>query len=88
MAPPCRRQLQLHDPDIVQKYTSTLQAQLEYHKIPKKLDALQRVIFSGQWSHNHQQEYDKIDKLIMEAMLHAERYLARNIQALFLGHLN
>jgi len=83
MAPPCRRQLQLHDPDIVQKYTSTLQAQLEYHKIPKKLDALQQVISSGQWSHNHQREYEKIDRLITEAMLHAEKISSRKYTGTF-----
>jgi hypothetical protein len=83
MAPPCRRQLQLHDPDIVQKYTSTLQAQLEYHKIPKKLEALQRVISSGQWSHDHQQEYEKIDKLITEAMLHAEKISSKKYTGTF-----
>jgi hypothetical protein len=83
MAPLCWHQLQLHDPDIVQKYTSTLQEQLEYHKIPKKLDALQRVISSGQWSHNHQQEYEKIDNLITEAMLHAEKISSKKYTGTF-----
>jgi hypothetical protein len=83
MAPPCRRQLQLHDPDIVQKYTSTLQAQLAYHKIPKKLDELQQVIQSGQWTHHHQQEYEKMNRLITEAMLYAEKISSRKYTGTF-----
>jgi hypothetical protein len=67
------RQLQLHDPRIVESYNTILSEQLSYHKIPDKLEILKKQVTEGHWSTADQEEYNKIDQLIMEAMLHAER---------------
>jgi len=73
MSPPCRRQLQLHDPQIVEQYCHILHQQLQYHKIPEKIVALRQTLSAGQWTKHNRTSYEKIDKLITEAMLHAER---------------
>jgi hypothetical protein len=83
MLPPCRRQLQLHDPEIVANYNTTLQAQLNYHKIPEKLEKLQKIVDEGRWADEHQHEYEKLDKLITEAMLHSERKCSRKVTKTF-----
>jgi hypothetical protein len=73
LVPQKQRQLQLHDPRIVESYNTILSEQLSYHKIPSKLEMLQRQVTTGQWTVKDQEEYNKIDQLITEAMLHAER---------------
>jgi hypothetical protein len=83
MVPPCRRQLQLHDPVIVGTYKEILQAQLAYHKIPEKIEKLQQSIDNEQWTDMHQSEYEKMDKLIMEAMLYSERKCSRKVTKKF-----
>jgi hypothetical protein len=83
MLPPCRRQFQLHDPAIVGKYSSILQQQLMYHKIPEKIATLQQSISKGQWIDQDRTSYEKIDRLIMEAMLHAERKSSKKFTGTF-----
>jgi hypothetical protein len=69
--PPCQCQLQLHDPRIIKQYLEKLHQQFEIHKIPEKVTALRQDY--NQWADHHQLEYEKLDKLITEAMLYAER---------------
>jgi len=83
MAPPCRRQLQLQDPTIVEKYVTTLQEQLNYHKIPEKLRKLQEVIDLGQWTEQHKIEYERLDKIITDSMIHAEKTSCRKLTSTF-----
>jgi hypothetical protein len=71
ICPPCRRNLQLHDPRIVSKYLSELQKQFTSHRIQEKVDILYN--HTNNWTTNDQLEYEKLDKLITEAMLCAER---------------
>jgi hypothetical protein len=71
ICPPCQRQLQLHDPRIIKQYLEKLHQQFEIHKIPEKVTALRQDY--NQWADHHQLEYEKLDKLITEAMLYAER---------------
>ncbi len=71
LCPPCQRQLQLHDPRIIKKYLETLHQQFKIHNIPEKVKALQQE--HSEWTDHHQLEYEKLDKLITESMLYAER---------------
>jgi hypothetical protein len=83
MVPPCCRQLQLYDPVIVGTYKETLRVQLAYHKIPEKIEKLQQSIDKEQWTDMHQSEYEKMDKLITEAMLYSERKSSRKVTKKF-----
>jgi len=51
--------------------------QLLYHKIPEKIERLQQFLVLGEWSPTHHVEYEKIDQLVTEAMLHAERLCSK-----------
>jgi hypothetical protein len=73
LVPPCRRQLQLFDPRIVSHYNELLQKQLSYHKIQDKVTSFQTKLGRGEWSIRDQEEYEKVDSIITESMLYAER---------------
>jgi len=73
ITPPCQRQLQLHDPALVEKYNLILQQQLSYHRIPEKIATPQLAISKYQWNQLCQTQYERIDALITQAMHHAER---------------
>jgi hypothetical protein len=73
MVPPCRHQLQLFDPRIVEQYNTILQNQLTYHKVSEKVKTFQRKIEQGIWSKQDQEEYERVDKIITESMLFAEK---------------
>jgi hypothetical protein len=72
ISPPCQRQLQLHDPRIVEEYLATLNKQLQLHNILEKVTALQSCA-PADWGDQEFIQYEKIDKLVMESMLYAER---------------
>jgi len=73
LAPKIYRGLRLQDPRIVQKYKDTLWEQMQYHQLLKKVEMLIEVAKNKSWQKSHQQEYEKIDRLLIEIMLHAER---------------
>jgi len=73
----------LQDPTIVEKYVTTLQEQLNYHKIPEKLRKLQEVIDLGQWTEQHKIEYERLDKIITDSMIHAEKTSCRKFTSTF-----
>jgi hypothetical protein len=72
ISPPCQRSLQLHDPRIVTAYLSALTKQLDLHKISKKVNLLQQKD-PKTWINSDYQNYEKLDTLITESMLYAER---------------
>jgi hypothetical protein len=72
VCPPCQRGLQLHDPRKVDDYLTVLTDQLAKHKIPQKVSQLHMKALSG-WEDEDNQTYEKLDLLITEAMLYAER---------------
>jgi hypothetical protein len=51
--------------------------QIEYHKIDKKAIKLQKVAEEGKWTQDHTNSYNRIDKLMTEAMLHAKKEVSR-----------
>jgi hypothetical protein len=69
---PIYRQLRLGNPAIVTAYKSTLTKQLTYHKVKDKLLLLTEATTNGTWNHELQVVYEKLDRTITEAMLHAE----------------
>jgi hypothetical protein len=72
VCPPCQRGLQLHDPRRVEEYLSTLHKQLLLHNIPTKVANLHAKASTG-WEPSDYAEYEWLDTLITEAMLHAEK---------------
>jgi hypothetical protein len=65
IAPPCHRRLQLSDPRLKNQYRDILHEQLVYHKVYDKVQALQEVSDAGNWTAEHIEEYQKLDKLMM-----------------------
>jgi len=76
ISPPCQRVLQTKDPRIVAKYIKKLNDQLEKHKVLPKLQELY-LLESHQWTDQTQQTYERLDKIITEAMLYAEEASAK-----------
>jgi len=74
ISPP--RVLQTKDPRIVAKYIKKLTDQLEKHKVLPKLQELY-LLESHQWTDQTQQTYERLDKIITEAMLYAEEASAK-----------
>jgi exonuclease III len=71
--PPCQRGLQLTDPRIVANYNNHLHEQIEYHKIVDKYRNLMEQAESNTWSLIHEDNYEKVDQINTESMIHAER---------------
>ncbi len=69
---PIYRQLHLGNPAIVTAYKSTLTNQLTYHKVKDKLLLLTEATSNGKWNHELQVVYEKLNRTMTEAMLHAE----------------
>ena len=83
MTPPCRHQLQLQDPRIVNLYNAFLMKQLIYHKIPAKVSQLKQIAEQRKWTSMTTQQYNRIDKLITEAMLHAEKRSCKKYMSMY-----
>jgi hypothetical protein len=75
ISPPCQRSLQLHDPRIVSAYLNTLNKQFDIHKIHEKVGKLQKKD-SKLWEEMDVQTYERIDTLITQSMLYAERLVS------------
>jgi hypothetical protein len=72
VCPPCQRGLQLHDPCRVDEYLTTLHKQLLSHNIPTRVANLHAKASTG-WEPSDYVKYERLDTLITEAMLHAEK---------------
>jgi hypothetical protein len=79
IAPPSYRRLQLSDPRLRNQYRDILHEQLNYHKIYDKVQAMQVTSDSGAWTSATTEEYQKIDKLVTESMLYAERNTGKRV---------
>jgi len=73
------RKLRLHDPRVVQQYISNLHLRLDHHNVFPRLEALQEVIKTSQWTTSSTQEYESLDNVITESMIAAENDLSRRI---------
>jgi hypothetical protein len=77
IGPAQHRGLQMQDPRLVTQYTETLLEQLIYHNILQKADDLYILVQQGQWTAGHTLQYEKLDKLVTEAMRHAEKSISK-----------
>jgi hypothetical protein len=60
-----------------------LHHQIQYHRIPTRLEVLATAAEAQTWEPHHTEEYQKLDDLITESMLHAERQVGRHHTAKF-----
>jgi hypothetical protein len=79
MAPPQYRGLQLQDPRPVAAYIKDLTKQLDYHKITDKAQNLLNRAIDNNWTESLTDEYEKLDTLITEAMLRAEKNVSKKV---------
>jgi hypothetical protein len=61
------------DPSKVQIHKDALHDQLQYHKFYDKLPSLLDVAKQQSWSANHTIQYERLDRISSESMLHAEK---------------
>jgi len=78
-----RRGLQLQDPRLVEKYYESLRRQLEYHKLPDKILQLYQDAQESPVDHTIAIRYEKIDKLLTESMLVAERKCSKKYSEVY-----
>jgi hypothetical protein len=83
IAPPQYRGLQSQDPRLVSAYIKELKNQLKYHRIPDKSNTLLDKAAENQWSDGLTIEYEKLDTLITEAMLRAEKSVSKKVSKTF-----
>ncbi len=83
ISPPKHRGLQLNDPRKVANYLKASVDQLEYHRIYDKVCQLYDMSGSEMWMTDHVTEYEKMDKIISDSMLHVDRTLLRNTTSKF-----
>ncbi len=79
MAPPQYRGLQIQDPRLVAAYIKDLTKQLDYHKITDKAQNLLNRAIDNNWTESLTDEYEKLDTLITEAMLRAEKNVSKKV---------
>lgn len=79
IAPQAYQHLQLSDPRLKNQYRDELHQQLQYHKVYDKVQALQEISDAGTWSATDTAQYQQLDKIITEAMLHAERNTGKRV---------
>lgn len=59
------------------KYREALHEQLQYHAVFDKSKALLEAASKKQWTESHTADYEKLDIVITQAMLHAESACCR-----------
>jgi len=74
---PIARPLRVQDPRLVEKYCTILDSKLSYYKVYESLHKILANIHSGQPPPPLQTDYNTLDTIITECMLHAERKAAR-----------
>jgi hypothetical protein len=83
IAPPQYMGLRTQDPRIVNKYIELLQKQINYHRLSDKASYIHNAAINGGWTQQMACEYEKIDKLLTEGMLHAERKVSKKCSHCF-----
>lgn len=83
IAPSQYRGLQLYDPRIVKGYEKFLLQQVTYHKLQEKTNELLKIASTGHWTEEHTSAYEKIDKLLTESMLAAERAVSKKFSTTY-----
>jgi len=63
---------------LIAQYRTVLHQQLENHKVFSKLDLLQQAATNNTWTEEHTSDYQALDTVITEAMLHAESNTGRS----------
>ena len=62
---------------MVDRYLEVVQKQMMYHKIYDKNDALKTKSAEGRWTTKCTEQYEKMDKIILESVKHADRMVAK-----------
>jgi hypothetical protein len=83
IALPSHRGLQLRDPRKVTACIKILLEQTEYHKIYEKVSDLFQSAIEGNWTPTHTEIYEKLDTILTESMLYAERTITKYKTSLF-----
>jgi hypothetical protein len=79
----CQRSLQLSVPRRVSKYRELLHDQLKYHKVLDKCSALLQAAQENKWPPELTISYARLDTLITESMLYAERSCSKKYSKRF-----
>ena len=75
--PPKRRGLQLFDPRKINDYLTEKAKQLDYHKVQHKKERLYTHAETGTWDPMKAKQYNRLDSVISESMLRAEKVTTR-----------
>jgi len=67
----------MQDPRIVSKYVDILTKHIKYHRIDVQVQSLYNMAHEGRWTTPCTIAYEKLDTLMTEGMLHAEREVSR-----------
>jgi hypothetical protein len=81
--PPQYKELRLEDSRLVKEYQKAVIRQLDYHHIPDKVNLLYAAAQQNNWTDNMVDKYEKLDTLITEAMLSAEKLISRKVSKTF-----
>jgi hypothetical protein len=66
------RSFHLHDQRVVKSYYEHLRKEIEYHNLASKIDDLHKVAGNKTLNPNVEPDFEKLDKLLTEAMIYAE----------------
>lgn len=77
IVPPQYRGLNSYDPRIVKRYIEIITGHIRYHRLEEKTNELFKVAENASWTEENTHTYNQVDKLMTEAMLHAEREVSR-----------
>jgi hypothetical protein len=83
LLPPNTKNVCTQDPRVVTKYAGIVQQHISYHKLDDKMTYLYNAAINGVWTQQMAREYKKIDKLLTEGMLHAEREVSKKCSRRF-----
>jgi hypothetical protein len=72
------------DPRVVKECETILLKQLDYHKIPSKIEELKEIAHEGKLTTEEEKKYKKLDRLITVGMLHAEKSVSRKVSKTYM----
>ena len=83
IAPAVYRGVQTSNPRVVEVHKENLRRHIEYHKIDRKTGELYEKAKVSPEDPTIEEEFEKLDKLLTEGMLHAEKEVSRKISMTF-----
>ena len=67
----------MKDPWVVDKYNEALEKQMTYHNLFDKTENNCESAIDDTWTAHHAREYEKIDTLLIESAVYAERSISK-----------